>query len=159
MTFMPTVLQMTRVLTTRPTPPIVADVSLRHFASEKDIPLWLQLRDRAFADENPKVRPWTDADFQGEFLSKPWWGHEAMWFAVEKQAIGSIVLARRRHNEPVVSWLMVDPDYRHRGIGLLLLAALEAAVWDDGGRQVGLETHSCWQQAVAFYRAAGYANL
>lgn len=154
---MPNVLQMTRVLTSRPILPTVAGVTLRTFAGPSDIEPWLRLRARAFEAESPQVRDWTAADFDREFRSKAWWRPEAMWIAEEVQTVGSVILARRREAQPAVSWLMVDPEDRRRGIGRLLLGTLEASVWDQGIRQVWLETHANWQ-SVAFYRAAGYVD-
>ena len=54
-------------------------------------------------------------------------------------------------DKPVVHWLGVLPSFRRTGIGRLLLAALEAAVWDAGGRQVWLETHGGWAEAARLY--------
>ena len=73
--------------------------------------------------------------------------------------VGSVTLARRGdppHDKPVVHWLLVLPGYRRRGIGQLLTATLEAAVWDAGGRQVWLETHAGWADAVRLYTRLGY---
>lgn len=58
---------------------------------------------------------------------------------------------------PVVHWLLVDPNYRRRGIGRLLMNCLERAAWDAGHRELQLETHAGWSAAVAFYQSIGYA--
>lgn len=156
---MPIVLQMTKALATRPTVAAVPGVTLRHYQGADDMASWLALRDRAFAGEQPAVRPWTEREFHREFLEKSWWRSEAMWFAVNEQLIvGSVTLARRADDKPVVSWLMVDPNHRRRGIGQLLIDTLEAAVWDEGGKQIWLETHTAWEGAVALYRKLGYVN-
>lgn len=139
----------------------VPDVSVRTFSGERDIEAWLELRRRAFANERPAVRPWSGAAFSAEFLDKPWWSHERLWFAeAAGQAIGSVTLAMRgdgASTTPVVHWLMVVPEWRRRGVGRLLITTLEAASWEAGYRQIALETHANWTAAAAFYRALGYA--
>jgi GNAT superfamily N-acetyltransferase len=112
------------------------------------------------------VGDWDEADFRREFLNKPWWSPKRMWFAEgqgsESPIVGTVTLAVRGegpHAKPVVHWLAVLPGYRRRGIGRLLMATLEAAVWDAGGRQVWLETHSAWAEAARLYAALGYKAL
>jgi hypothetical protein len=36
---------------------------------------------------------------------------------------------------------------------------LERAAWDAGWREVQLETHAGWSEAVAFYHSIGYAPV
>ena len=100
-----------------------------------------------------------------------------MWFAEHLPAdgtaphvIGSVTLAIRSYlptvpnldpaqppaGKGVVHWLAVLPQQRRQGIGRLLMATLEAAAWDAGFRQVSLETHAAWGEAVEFYDALGY---
>ena len=157
------VLQMTHVLTERPEATAVEGVRLRTFSGPADIPAWLGLRERSFARQRLGVREWSSEDFQREFLAKPWWRPEAMWLAeVEGGVAGSVSLARREtatSSKPVVHWLMVAPRFRRRGLGRLLMATLEAAVWDAGERQVWLETHAAWREAAELYRALGYASV
>ena len=162
---MPIVMQLTRKLIERPAPPALDTVRLRPFQGRSDIEIWLDLRRRAFARQKLGVRDWDAGDFQREFLDKIWWRPDAMWFAetqpllIPTTPIGTVTLARRGdlpHAKPVVHWLAVLPSYRRRGIGRLLLATLEAAVWDAGGRQVWLETHGQWAEAVQLYKVLGY---
>ena len=153
---MPNVLQMMRTLEVRPSLPTVEGVKLRPFNAPADVEAWLQLRERAFADESPAPRPWTPADFEREILSKPWYRPTAIWLAESTNLVGSVILARRTDNRPAVNWLMVDPVERGRGIAGLLLAALELAVWEEGGREVVLETHANWTRAVRCYCSNGY---
>jgi GNAT superfamily N-acetyltransferase len=162
---MAAVLQLTKKIIQRPTLPEVAGVHLRHFVGTADVEPWLELRRRAFARQKLGVRDWNAEDFAQEFLRKPWWQPEAMWLAeaqpllMPTELVGSVTLARRGDavdGKPVVHWLCVLPGYRRRGIGRLLLAALEAAVWDAGERQVWLETHEAWSEAARLYAASGY---
>lgn len=150
--------------------PTVPGVGLRHFASPEDAAVWLEIRHRAFAREKHGVRQWTAADFEAEFLSKPWWSPERMWFAEAAAGmpgvaaispIGTITLAFRGSGaeaKPVIHWLAVLPGWRRRGVARLLLAALEKTCWDAGYREVCLETHAGWTGALRFYEQAGYAR-
>ncbi len=162
---MATVRQLTKKLTSRPEPGVVAGVRLRHFAGNPDIAAWLELRSRAFARQKLGVGGWTAADFEREFLAKPWWRPECLWFAetVEdaSMVVGTVTLARRGvslQDKPVVHWLAVLPRFRGRGIGELLMDTLEAAVWDAGERQIWLETHEAWAEAGRLYAARGYVE-
>jgi GNAT superfamily N-acetyltransferase len=161
---MAVILQLTRKLAERPRVPEIAGVRLRHYAGPEDAETWLDLRRRAFARQKVGIGNWDASDFEREFLSKPWWRPEAMWLAesyaprMPETVIGTVTLARRGEM-PVVHWLFVDPGYRRRGIGGLLLAKLEADTWDAGERQIWLETHAAWREALALYRTAGYVPV
>jgi GNAT superfamily N-acetyltransferase len=76
--------------------------------------------------------------------------------------VGAVTLAMREGaagTVPVVHWLLVDPAWRRRGVGRLLVSHLERAVWNDGRREIELETHAGWTAAVAFYHSIGYAPV
>lgn len=158
---MATVLQLTKILTARPTIEPLADVALRNFAGPQDISPWLALRDRAFARQKLGVRSWTERDFEVELASRSWWRAERLWLAESvdpaRRLLGAVALAERDPDHPAVHWLMVDPIARRQGIGSLLMSALEAACWDAGHRQIWLETHESWHAAARLYRARGYA--
>ncbi len=166
---MSNVLHLYRTLLAPPELPRLPGVALRHFAGSQDVPVWLELRHRAFAREKVGIRQWQPADFEAEFLSKPWWSPERLWFAeadgllpslLSPSPVGTITLAFRGSGaeaQPVIHWLAVLPSWRRRGVARLLLAALEKSCWDAGYREVGLETHARWTAAVRFYEQAGYA--
>ena len=141
----------------------VPGVEVRTTAMPKDLHEWLALRGRAVAWLKPAVRAWTEADFTAEISGKPWWRDEWTWLAIPaeapRQLIGSVTLAVREGTTgavPVVHWLLVDPRRRRRGIGRLLMSHLERAAWDEGWREIQLETHSGWTDAVAFYQSIGF---
>ena len=99
-------------------------------------------------------------------FDKPWWHAERNWLAfvdgAPEQTIGAVTLAIRASNAariPVVHWLLVDPHWRRRGVGQLLMSHLERAAWEAGFRAVELETHTDWAAAVAFYQSIGYAPV
>jgi GNAT superfamily N-acetyltransferase len=117
------------------------------------------------ADQTPRIRTWSKSDFSTEMQSKSWWRNERMWLAFEDETaapIGAVTLALREGavaRVPVIHWLLVDPALRRRGIGRLLMSHLELAAWNDGWREIELETHAGWRDAVAFYYSIGYAPV
>jgi GNAT superfamily N-acetyltransferase len=128
-----------------------------------DVAAWLMLRGRAVAWLAPAVRAWTAEDFAVEMSGKPWWRADWTWLVVPveapQQVVGSVTLAVREGEVgkvAVVHWLLVDPRWRRRGIGQLLMSHLERAAWDAGWREIQLETHAGWTEAVAFYQSMGF---
>lgn len=162
---MTSVLHFRRQLLGPPDAASAPGISVRNIVIPDDVADWLALRDRAMAGQIPPVRTWSDADFFAEMQSKPWWRPERTWLALASEAavpIGAVTLARREGAAsivPVVHWLLVDPEWRRRGIGRLLISRLEVAAWNDGWREIELETHAGWSAAVAFYQSIGYAPV
>jgi mycothiol synthase len=159
------VLQYVHELQARPDSMTVPGVDIRNYRGGDDIEPWLALRERAFARQSVGVRTWDRHDFQREFLDRWWWRPERMWFAEAAQpsgeslVVGTVTLAMRGPSEkavPAVHWLAVHPAWRGRGVGRLLMSALESAAWDAGYRTVLLETHAAWTAAARFYEALGY---
>jgi GNAT superfamily N-acetyltransferase len=150
-------------------PPVittVAGIVVRSPRIPDDVADWLALRERAMAGETPVARPWTAADFRAELISKAWWREDRTWLAEcedsQNSLVGSVMMALREGRAgsvPVVHWLLVEPAWRRRGIGRLLMSLLEREAWEDGWREVQLETHSGWSAAVAFYHSIGYEPL
>jgi GNAT superfamily N-acetyltransferase len=174
---MATVTHLQRQLSDCPQVSAALGVSVRNFAGPGDILPWLELRDQAFARQRIGVRSWSADDFVNEFVSRWWWRPDLMWFAeaaapmpdnppspgaeanARLQLIGSVTLAMRGEPDaakPVVHWLMVHPRWRRRGIAKCLMAHLELAAWNNGHREIHLETHTAWQAAAEFYSAMGY---
>jgi GNAT superfamily N-acetyltransferase len=156
--------QRKRLLGERPGSISAPALRLRHYRDDEDIGTWLELRQRAFARQPLGVRQWDEQDFRREFLEKPWWRPDWMWFAEshsddKPQCVGTVTMALRQSSAstiPVVHWLSVAPQWRCRGVGRLLMNALEQAAWDAGFREVALETHAAWREAQGFYDALGY---
>ena len=163
---MSSVLHLTRLLSQEPELVSVEGVRLRHFGDPQDAEIWLELRHKAFARQKVGVRRWDASDFAAEFLSRPWWRPEHLWFAHAEVGwsrrpldVGTVTLALRGTGpsaKPVVHWLAVLPEWRRRGIGRLLMSALERTAWHEGHRQIWLETHVAWDSAVALYEQLGY---
>jgi GNAT superfamily N-acetyltransferase len=155
-----TVLHMSRRLIVPPACRVADGYDVRTFAP-RDVAGWLALRFRAFSDELRAVRPWSEADFAREMTAKSWWRDDHTWIATPsdrpEELIGAVTLAMRK-DAAIVHWLMVDPDWRRRGVGRQLVTRLERTVWDNGGREVRLESHRHWRRAMLLYAKLGYTN-
>ena len=165
---METVLQLTKRLASRPTIDASGGVIIRTFCDvgHDDVDRWIAIRSRAFARQRIGVREWDRADFDRELRQKWWWRPERTWMAQvqpdphgESLTVGTITLAFRGSEAdalPAIHWLTMLPEFRRGGIARRLVATLEAACWDQGWREVALETHVGWIEAAKFYAALGY---
>src|SRR5262245_30128535 len=54
----------------------VPAIRVRNFGEAGDVAAWVALREQAMADQIPRVRTWSEDNFQSEVLSKPWWSAE-----------------------------------------------------------------------------------
>ncbi|HEY1602568.1 MAG TPA: GNAT family N-acetyltransferase [Pirellulales bacterium] len=166
---MAVVLHYSKRLSERPTPGFVPDIDLRSYQGPSDIPIWLELRHRAFARATPGILQWDRSDFANEFLEKPWWSPERIWFAITPDAasgaplaVGTVAMADRGSGAaavPAVHWLAVLPTWRRRGVARMLVAALEERCWRLDMREIFLETHEGWTAARRLYEELGYRQL
>jgi GNAT superfamily N-acetyltransferase len=184
---MTSILHLRKELSQPPVALSLPEIGVRPLMMPDDVPAWLALRDRAMADESPSVRSWSAEDFGIEMLRKSWWQADRTWLAIAgelrlagsanpatrrspareddvatRSVVGAVTLAMRQgtfQTVPAIHWLLVDPTWRRRGIGRLLISRLERAAWNAGWREVQLETHTGWSAAVAFYQSMGYAPL
>lgn len=177
------ILQLRKTLSSRPElAPLPENVSVRAYRDVQDLRAWLDLRLLAFSRQKRGVQAWDQRDFEREFLQKNWWQPARMWLAEippldctteqvanplgllrpssgQSQLVGTVTLAERvlaDETRYVLHWLLVAPRWRGQGIATALVAHLEAAAWDLGAREVDLETHVDWREAVTLYRKLGY---
>jgi GNAT superfamily N-acetyltransferase len=161
------VLHLRKELLDPPVERLAANFLVRSIILPDDIEGWLELRKRATADLTPPVREWTRTEFMAQMVDKPWWKDEHTWLAIDaasgrSEVVGAVTLALRTGaaaNAPVVHWLLVDPAWRRRGVGKMLMSRLESSAWNAGWREIELETHAGWTDAVAFYHSMGYAPV
>jgi GNAT superfamily N-acetyltransferase len=161
------IVRLAKILHSRPPTAFSADFAVRNYQGDSDIAAWLAIREAALAGQIAVGRPWTERDFRREFLDKPGWRADWMWFALPRESpaaqrpIGVVGMCDAAFSTPraaSVQWLMVAPEYRRRGAAGLLLSSLEAAAWDAGYRKVIAETSSEWTVAIGFYQAWGFKN-
>ena len=138
-------------------------VQVRVFGQPQDMERWLHIREQAFATVRPAVRKWTESDFCAEISNRWWWSPERTGFAEvhhdpRPRVVGTVTLAIRRKGLPVVHWLAVIPAARRQGVARLLMAHLEKACWDQGYRQIALESEVGWKAAIACYQSLGYTS-
>ena len=165
------ILRLSKRLTARPQATLPPSTTVRTFIGPEDVEAWLRLHRAALSGLTAAGPIWTAVRFEREFLDKPDWSPEHLWFAVRESPtpsgdvtavaspLGTIALGcdgRPPHDCATIRWLMVAPEARRRGIGAALLACAELRAWNDGARVVSLETHADWTDAVRLYRRAGY---
>ncbi|HEY3393480.1 MAG TPA: GNAT family N-acetyltransferase [Lacipirellulaceae bacterium] len=164
---MASVLHLRKELLYPPVEQVTAEVHVRSIVVPDDEESWLELRKRATAGLRPPVRQWTRTDLAAQMLDKPWWRDDRTWVAIappigEAGIVGAVTLALRTGaaaRVPIVHWLLVAPEWRRRGVGRMLISRLECAAWNDGWREIELETHAGWREAIAFYQSMGYAPV
>lgn len=121
---------------------------------------------RAFApaDEDAVVTLWRRCD-----LTRPWndprrdiarkAAVQAEWFLVGAHG-GRVVATVMTGYDGHRAWLYyvgVDPDCRGRGFGRAMLAAVEERMRAVGCPKINLQVRTGNDEAMAFYRAVGYA--
>jgi GNAT superfamily N-acetyltransferase len=161
------ILHFRKQLTATPVAVEAPDIAVRPLHLPDDLGQWLALRIAAMSSEKPAARAWNVELFHTEMTRKTWWRSDRSWVAVSTDhatpnIIGAVTLAMREGDStstPVVHWLLVDPAWRRRGVAHLLMTYVEAAAWNDGHREIQLETHAGWQAACAFYQSVGYVAL
>jgi ribosomal protein S18 acetylase RimI-like enzyme len=142
-------------------------VTLCDFTDVPEAPrAWLQLREACFTTS--RGRSWGEREFRREFLDQPWWEPSRMWFAVvpgeagEPSVAGTLTLALRS-TDPVrgahLHWLLVDPQFRRRGLARALVERGADAAAAAGYSQIVAETLGSWAEAVACYERLGFRGL
>lgn len=137
---------------------------IRPHASDADAAAWLRLRQTAGPTPLPKPLPLQA--FHHEFLQRPWWRSDRLLFAQWEgtsqndtpEPVGTAALSQHgpRH---FLSWLLVAPESRRRGVGAALVAHVEATAARLGAAELLVETDSSWTEATAFYRRIGFRDF
>lgn len=138
---------------------------VRTYRDFSDAARWLAVRNAALLGRVAAGRPWDERDFRREFLDKPHWRPDWMWFAEDRSGqddatAGVAVMTANQHTAPSVAsiqWLLVRPERQRQGVGRLLLSAIEAAAWEAQRTTLVVETLSEWTDAIAFYKFCGFS--
>ena len=102
---------------------------------------------------SPEAAQWTDSDLRALLAGK---GASRCTVADgQGQVLGLLVYLPLRDGEAEILNLAVDPAFRGRGVGALLLQHL----LDQGFSKIYLEVRSSNHSAVGFYRRAGFAEV
>ena len=99
-----------------------------------------------------------ELSFEDEFFSE-WLGESAAYGAFEgENLLGFAEGASETWNNRfrISNICVFDTAARHRGIGTALLNAILAEAAKTGARMAVLETQSCNENAIAFYRKNGF---
>jgi GNAT superfamily N-acetyltransferase len=78
---------------------------------------------------------------------------------IEGRPVGCIGLRRSDHDVGEIKRMYVVPDARHRGVGRVMLGALEAHARRLGYRRIILETGERQPEALALYESHGYSRI
>ena len=126
------ILRLSKRLTARPQATLPPSTTVRTFIGPEDVEAWLRLHRAALSGLTAAGPIWTAVRFEREFLDKPDWSPEHLWFAVRESPtpsgdvtavaspLGTIALGcdgRPPHDCATIRWLMVAPEARRRGIG------------------------------------------
>ncbi len=144
-----------------------AGISIRSIVVPDDVAGWLKLRepsDGRTYSPSARVEPGRlrRSDARETLVAKRLDVAGNRSRRLVSRVIGAVTLGVRTGADatvPIVHWLLVDPAWRRRGVGQMLMSRLESAAWEVGYRQVELETHAKWKDAVAFYQSMGYAPV
>ncbi len=100
------------------------------------------------------TRPWNDPhrDIRRKLAVRP---DLFLVGAISGEVVGSVMVGYDGHRG-WINYLAVDPDYRKRGLGRLLMAEAELRLLREGCPKVNLQVRATNPEVVAFYRGLGY---
>jgi GNAT superfamily N-acetyltransferase len=78
-------------------------------------------------------------------------------YEADGRMVGNVLLARRDPETCHISGLMVDPEYRGRGVGTALCGRALEAAWETGARRVDLTTLG-YSDAHRLYTRLGFRD-
>jgi len=130
------------------------DITLRPF-EERDSAAVIALWDRAGL-----LRPWNDPqkDIARKLGEMATGGHSWFWVAEYEGAVIAAAMAGYDGHRGSVNYLGVDPDYRHSGVGRLIMAQIEADLIAAGCPKLNLLVRADNLDVQAFYEKLGYGR-
>lgn len=105
--------------------------------------------------DKPTEKRFTDKLFQ------PYWENSKAWGIVQNGRLLAVIeiWPELWNNRLRVTELWVDEEYRRQGIGRSLMDIAKAQAKRKKRRAIVLETQSCNENAIAFYRAQGFTLI
>ena len=130
------------------------DITLRPF-EERDRAAVIALWDKAGL-----LRPWNDPqkDIARKLAEMATSGHSWFWVAEFEGAAIAAAMAGYDGHRGSVNYLGVDPDYRHSGVGRLIMAQIEADLIAAGCPKLNLLVRADNLDVQAFYEKLGYGR-
>ena len=130
------------------------DITLRPF-EERDSAAVIALWERAGL-----LRPWNDPqkDIARKLGEMATGGHSWFWVAEYEGAVIAAAMAGYDGHRGSVNYLGVDPDYRHSGVGRLIMAQIEADLIAAGCPKLNLLVRADNLDVQAFYEKQGYGR-
>jgi ribosomal protein S18 acetylase RimI-like enzyme len=99
------------------------------------------------------TRPWNDPhrDIRRKLAVRP---DLFLVGGISGEVVGSVMVGYDGHRG-WINYLAVDPEFRKRGFGRLLMAEAELRLLREGCPKVNLQVRATNPEAVAFYRRLG----
>ena len=126
-------------------------VSIEERDSAAVIALW---------DKAGLLRPWNDPqkDIARKLAEMVKGGHSWFWVAEYEGAVIAAAMAGYDGHRGSVNYLGVDPDYRHSGVGRLIMAQIEADLIAACCPKLNLLVRADNLDVQAFYEKQGYGR-
>lgn len=116
---------------------------------------WLELHRQVFV--RPGGPAWTEARFDREFTSRPWWRPDRLvLIGIGDRLIGTAAWVGPVAPVMAINWLVVEADYRGRGVGRALVVEVERRMAAAGAGEARATTLDMWRPAMELYRKLGY---
>jgi ribosomal protein S18 acetylase RimI-like enzyme len=100
------------------------------------------------------TRPWNDPkkDIQRKLRVQP---HLFLVGFLEQQLVSSVMAGYEGHRG-WINYLAVAPEYQRRGLGRVMMAAVEQLLRDTDCPKINIQVRSSNQDVLQFYQALGY---
>ncbi|PSH04941.1 MAG: ribosomal-protein-alanine N-acetyltransferase [Acidobacteria bacterium] len=125
-------------------------------ARESDLPVLVAISEAASSDARWTIQQWQDI-FHTQTPARHAWIAEDSG-AKGVQGIGFLV-AQNVGRDWELENIAVLPAFRRRGIGRLLLSALQAKARSEEAERILLEVRASNESAIHLYRASGFQPL
>jgi ribosomal protein S18 acetylase RimI-like enzyme len=126
----------------------------------------MRIRPFRLADEDAVVELWNRCE-----LTRPWNDphkdiarkmkvNPEMFLVgeIDGKIVASVMVGYEGHRG-AINYLAVDPDYRRRGLGRVLMGEAERLLKEAGCPKINLFVRSSNASVIAFYQSLGYAVM
>ena len=124
---------------------------------------WIRLFDLVFRDLLGSFRPWTHEQFRVQFLDRPVFQAERLFFLCqEDRPVGSITAwtgDEEGRAVGIVHWVMLDPELRGKGLGRPMMVQCMNRLREEGWPEAFLTTRANLNMAILLYERMGFKTL